>query len=119
MLSEGRGRAFEAATTGKRHSSITERRSPNRHTTLTAVSHHAPSVDHMTLTRLLTSAATWHVTSQHQARRNALVASTAMTKQRRERDEVEEFLAAHAARFDRANVVSVSVHRQQRASRSA
>lgn len=73
------------------------------------VSHHAHSVGHMTLTRLFTSAATWHVTAQHRACRNALVASTALTQQRRERDEVEEFLASHAARFDRAAVVSVDV----------
>jgi hypothetical protein len=73
----------------------------------------------MTLTRLLTSAATWHVTSQHRACRNALVASTALAQQRRERDDVEEFLAAHAARFDRAAVVSVSVHARPTASRSA
>jgi hypothetical protein len=47
------------------------------------------------------------------------VASTALTQQRRERDEVEEFLASHAARFDRAAVVSVSVPTRQTASRSA
>jgi hypothetical protein len=42
--------------------------------------------------------ATWHVTSQQQARRNALVASTALTQRRRELLDVEEFLAEHAAR---------------------
>jgi hypothetical protein len=73
------------------------------------VSQLPPSVDVMTLTRLLAAAMTWHVTSQHRARRNALVASTALTQQRRERDDVERFLAAHAARFDRATVVSVSI----------
>jgi hypothetical protein len=84
------------------------------------VSHPAPSVGVMTLTRLLASATTWHVTSQHRARRNALVASTALAQQRSERDDVERFLAAHAARFDRATVVSVSVpSRATAASRSA
>jgi hypothetical protein len=42
--------------------------------------------------------ATWHVTSQQQARRNALVASTALTQRRRELLDVEDFLAEHAAR---------------------
>ena len=83
------------------------------------VSHRAHSVFHMTLTRLLTTAATWHVNSQHRACRNALVASTALTQQRRERDDVEDFLASHAARFDRATVVDVIVHAQPTASRSA
>jgi hypothetical protein len=77
----------------------------------------------MTLTRLLASATTWHVTSQHRACRNALVASTALTQQRRERDEVEEFLASHAARHDRSAVVRVSVpartHVREIVSRSA
>ena len=98
-------------------------RSPKRHTTLTVVSHHAHSVGNMTLTRLFTSAATWHVIAQHRACRNALVASTALTQQRRERDEVEEFLALHAARHDRAAAVRVSVpartHARENASRSA
>ena len=48
--------------------------------------------------RLVTAAATWHVTSQQQARRNAQVASTALTQRRRELLDVEEFLAVHAAR---------------------
>jgi hypothetical protein len=42
--------------------------------------------------------AAWHVTSQQQARRNALVASTALTQRRRELLDVEDFLAEHAAR---------------------
>ena len=41
--------------------------------------------------------AQWHVTSQQTARRNALVASTALTQRRREQLDVEEFLSAHAA----------------------
>ncbi len=48
--------------------------------------------------RLVSAAATWHVTSQQQARRNALVASTALTQRRRELRDVEDFLAEHAAR---------------------
>jgi hypothetical protein len=86
---------------------------------LTVASHRTNSVGDMTLTRLLASAASWHVTTQHIARRNALVASTALTQQRRERDDVEQFLAAHAARFDRAAVVRVSVPARPVASRSA
>jgi hypothetical protein len=44
--------------------------------------------------RALASAATsWHVTSQQQSRRNALVASTALAQRRKEQSEVEEFLA--------------------------
>jgi hypothetical protein len=39
----------------------------------------------------------WPVRSQHGARRNALVASTALAERRREQADVEEFLARHAA----------------------
>ncbi len=55
---------------------------------------------HRTPWRLVGAAATWHVTSQQRARRNALVASTALTASRRERMDVEDFLAEHAARFE-------------------
>ena len=48
--------------------------------------------------RLVRSATRWHLTSQQQSRRNALVASTALTERRRELRDVEEFLAAHADR---------------------
>jgi hypothetical protein len=48
---------------------------------------------HRTPWRLLHSAAGWHVTSQQQSRRNALVASTALMQRRRELAEVDEFLA--------------------------
>ncbi|GAB2727249.1 hypothetical protein [Nocardioides pakistanensis] len=41
--------------------------------------------------------AQWPVLSQQVARRNALVASTALAEQRRELAEVEEFLARHTA----------------------
>lgn len=46
----------------------------------------------------------WPVTSQHGARRNALVASTALAKRRRERLDAEEFLTGYLearARHDR------------------
>ena len=37
--------------------------------------------------------ARWHLTSQYGARRNALVACTALAQRRRERDEVEQLFA--------------------------
>ena len=40
----------------------------------------------------------WPVESQHRARRNALVASTALAAARKERDDVEVFLATLAVR---------------------
>jgi hypothetical protein len=52
--------------------------------------------------RLLKAAATWHVSSQQHARRNALVASTALTERRRELADVEEFLAARAVAVTRS-----------------
>jgi hypothetical protein len=57
--------------------------------------------------RLVSAAAAWHVTSQQHARRNALVASTALAQRRQELRDVEEFLTEHAARFTtgRADVV--------------
>lgn len=42
----------------------------------------------------------WHVHSQEVARRNAMVASTALTQRRIERLEVEEYLACHQRRYD-------------------
>jgi hypothetical protein len=47
---------------------------------------------------VLGAAAGWGEGSQQQARRNALVASTALLQRRQERIEVEEFLVDHAAR---------------------
>lgn len=44
-------------------------------------------------------AARWHVHSQEVARRNAMVASTALTQRRVERLEVEEFLALHQRQY--------------------
>lgn len=40
---------------------------------------------------------TWHLRAQQQARRNALVASTALAGRRKERDEAEAFLERHLA----------------------
>ena len=52
-----------------------------------------------------TRAARWHVHSQEVARRNAMVASTALTQRRAELDEVEEFLASHQRQYaDRRRV---------------
>lgn len=47
---------------------------------------------------LLRSVVQWPVESQLRARRNAMVASTAMAARRQELDEVEEFLVARARR---------------------
>jgi hypothetical protein len=44
--------------------------------------------------RLVGAVRSWPVESQQRARRNALVASTALAQRRAELDEVEEFLAA-------------------------
>ena len=56
----------------------------------------------MALHRQLAAAARhiarWHLRSQETARRNAMVASTALTQRRLERLEVEEFLARHHER---------------------
>jgi len=49
---------------------------------------------HRTPRRLVSAAAQWHVTTQQHARRNALVASTALAQRRMERLDVEEFLTA-------------------------
>ena len=48
--------------------------------------------------RLARSLLGWPVETQLGSRRNALVASTALAQLRREREHVEEFLAASAAR---------------------
>lgn len=44
--------------------------------------------------RVFGAAAAWPVASQQQARRNALVSTTALAEQRRERLDVEDYLAA-------------------------
>ena len=56
------------------------------------------------LVKLLTE---WPVSSQQIARRNALVATTALTKLRIERSEIDAFVEAAAARHEvRANRVA-------------
>lgn len=58
----------------------------------------------MNLWKLLQSVKNWPVASQQAARRNALVASTALTQLRVERAEIEAFIEAAAARHEvRAN----------------
>ena len=47
--------------------------------------------------QLVRSVLAWPVETQQGSRRNALVASTALTQLRRERDDVEDFLAARFA----------------------
>lgn len=47
------------------------------------------------LLRPVRDLAGWHSRSQVTARRNALVAATALAQRRRERQEVEEFLARY------------------------
>jgi hypothetical protein len=42
----------------------------------------------------------WHVRSLEGSRRNAMLASTQLTERRRERDEVEEYLARHQRQYD-------------------
>jgi len=60
------------------------------------------------LTRLVH---TWSVALQRQARRNAMVALTACTQRRAEREDVEAFLAARAgARRTVLGEGSVSLH---------
>ena len=44
----------------------------------------------------------WPVETQQGSRRNALIASTALTQRRKERDEVEDFLVACSARHSAA-----------------
>jgi hypothetical protein len=51
------------------------------------------------LHRLLRPALAWPAESQHRARRNALVASTALAQRRQELREVEEFLELHDRRL--------------------
>jgi hypothetical protein len=52
----------------------------------------------------------WPVESQLQARRNAMVAATALAQRRAELDEVEEFLAARG-RAPRPAVAAQAAHR--------
>jgi hypothetical protein len=57
--------------------------------------------------RLVSAAATWPVASQQQSRRNALVASTALTQHRVAIDDVEDYFAGRAT-GDTAAVPSVT-----------
>lgn len=62
--------------------------------------------------------ARWHVRSQEVARRNAMTASTELLRLRIERDEVEEFLAAHRRRYD-VRAAAVARSRPARPARPA
>lgn len=62
-----------------------------------------------TAAHLLQAVSQWHVRSQQVARRNALVACTALAERRRELLEVEEFLASHAARATASTTLEVAV----------
>lgn len=53
---------------------------------------------HRMAIRTIRAAASWHVTSVHVARRNALAASTELAQRRQELRDVEAFLAEHRAR---------------------
>lgn len=55
--------------------------------------------------RTLQALGRWPVASQQRARRNALLASTALTQARHERDEVEEYLAGYVRRWERAREI--------------
>jgi hypothetical protein len=48
----------------------------------------------------------WPVESQQHARRNALLATTALAQARHERDQVEEYLVAHARRWERTHATA-------------
>ena len=62
-----------------------------------------------TATQLISTVSQWHVRSQQVARRNALVACTALAQRRQELLEVEEFLASHAARAAASKTLEVAV----------
>jgi hypothetical protein len=62
------------------------------------------------LNPLLGRVSAWSVESQQGARRNAMVASTALAARRAEREDVEAFFAALKPR-DRVLRVPVSAHR--------
>lgn len=59
--------------------------------------------------RLLGQLLSWPVRSQQGARRNALVASTALAERRRELADVEEFLARRATARRREETLEVAV----------
>ena len=53
---------------------------------------------------------TWSVASQQRARRNAMIASTALAQRRAEIDDVEDFLALRALRDGGASAGQVAAH---------
>jgi len=63
----------------------------------------------LTPARLVRSLGHWHVHTQEVARRNALVASTALAERRLERVEVEAFLSSLEARSAAATTLEVGV----------
>jgi len=63
----------------------------------------------VTPAQLIRSFGHWHVHTQEVARRNALVASTALAERRRERVEVDEFLSSLEARSAAATILEVGV----------
>ena len=62
------------------------------------------------ITTLVLRTWTWPVESQLGARRNAMVASTALAARRAEREDVEAYLSAHQPR-ERVLRVPVAAHR--------
>lgn len=63
----------------------------------------------VTAARLVRSLGNWHVHTQEVARRNALVASTALAERRREQVEVETFLSSLEARSAAETTLEVRV----------
>jgi hypothetical protein len=98
---------------------------------LTGTTHARPSVEEQTptpsanpqepfVTFLRIPSVPWRIlSSQQHARRNALVACTALTERRRERLEVEEFLAAHGASAGHAGHAGSDRHLASRTGASA
>jgi hypothetical protein len=62
----------------------------------------------LTVSRLLGPVLAWPVESQQRARRNAMVASTALAQRRAEREDVEEFFAARGKDTGSAPAPSVA-----------
>lgn len=61
---------------------------------MTAQHHVRRGASFVAVHRLVTAVTRWPVESQHQARRNAMIASTALAQRRAELDEVERFLSS-------------------------
>ena len=60
--------------------------------------------------RLVSAVLSWPVESQQRARRNALIASTALAQRRAELDEVEEFLASLGGSSAMEDAAQAAVH---------